>query len=274
MNKTKVSLLIIGFDPYKDVWDHYFELLEKYWQDRPKTYLATNEIVPDYHNVEVLPAGKNAEWSQKVIKALTQIDSEYVILLLEDFFTTSAVDNSNIEELVEYMESYHLNYCKLLNQSKIKGHKFCGKKYLRIIDKNADYGISLQPAIWRKEFLIELVGTENYNAWIFEFRQVKEKKQNKNRIDCIGDRRNILKITHAVVQSKYLRSAVHVFKKQNYILNTSVRPMLSVKENFKYRLKGFFSEYTPKFIKPFLKKIGRIIKIDFVSDRQLKEKEK
>ena len=270
MNK-KISLLIVAYDPYKDVWDHYFELIEKYWPNRPKTYLATNELVPDYNNVTVLPAGKNAEWSKKVSDALPQIDTEYVILLLEDFFTTSSVNNSNIDELVEYMDTYQLNYCKLLNQSKIRGKVFAGKKYLRVIDKNADYGISLQPGIWRKDFLSELVGTGNYNAWIFEFRQIQEKKQNQNRIDCIADRRNVLKITHAVVQSKYLRKAVRVFKKQNYVINTEARPMFSIKENFKYRLKGFVSQFTPKFMKPILKKIGRIMKVDFVSDRQLKE---
>ena len=41
-----VALLIIGYDGYVDVWDSYFELLNKYWPStiRPKTYLA-NECV-------------------------------------------------------------------------------------------------------------------------------------------------------------------------------------------------------------------------------------
>ena len=270
-----VSLLIVGYDPYKDVWDHYFELLERYWPERPKTYLATNELTPDYNNVTVIPAGKDAEWSKKVIVALEQIDTPFVVLLLEDFFTTRPVDSSKLAELLTYMKKDNLNYCKLLNQSKIKGKIYDGKKYIRITNSDDEYGISLQPSIWRKEFLSETVGTENYNAWIFEFNQVRDKKQNKNGIDCIGDRRNVLEITHTVVQSKYLRKAVRVFKKQDYEINLAARPMLSKKDNFKYRLKRVVAaKKPPKFAKKVFKKFGRLIKVDFVSDRQLKEKKK
>ena len=266
-----VSLLIIGFDPYKDVWDHYFELLEKYWPDRPKTYLATNVLIPDYKNVTVIPAGADAEWSKKVNVALPGIDTDYVVLLLEDFFTTSPVSNQDLNELVDCMVKHKLNYCKLLNQAKIKGDVFDNKSYLRVIGDSEEYGISLQPAIWNKEFLLKTVGPENYNAWIFEFKQVKQKNQNRNGIDCIADKRNVLKITHAVVQSKYLRRAVKVFEKQNYHIDTTQRPKLSKKENFMYRLKCVVAENTPKWLVPTLKKVGKRMGVDFVSDRQLKE---
>lgn len=267
---NNVALLIIGYDPYKDVWDHYFDLLEKYWPDRPETFLATNELEPTYANVKAIPAGKSAEWSQKVLTAMKEIEAPYVVLLLEDFFTTSPVNNQDLSELVDCMQENQLKYCKLLNQSRIKGEAFNRKKHLRIIGNEDEYGISLQPAIWDREFLLKLVGTENYNAWIFEFNQVKEKNQNRESIDSVADKRNILKITHAVVQSKYLRKAVRVFKKQNYNINTSVRPMLSFKENLKYRLKCVASGCTPKFLKPLFKKIGKKMGVDFVSDRQLK----
>lgn len=270
----KISLLIIGFDPYKDVWDHYFDLLNKYWSDRPQTYLATNVLTPNYQNVIAIPAGEDAEWSKKVNVALAEIKTPYVILLLEDFFTTEPVENVALEELLDCIIKNQIKYCKLLNQSKIKGDVFDNKKYLRVIGSSEEYGISLQPAIWEKDFLLTMVGTENYNAWIFELNQVKHKKQNSNGIDCIADKRNILKITHAVVQSKYLRKAVRVFAKQNYPLNIEKRPMMSFKENFKYRLKCAVAEIMPKKLRPFFKKIGKLIRIDYVSDRQLKEKSK
>ena len=268
----KVSLLIVGFDPYKDVWDHYFELLEKYWPDRPRTYLATNILTPNYHNVRAIPVGTDAEWSRKVSVALAEIETPYVILLLEDFFTTEFVQNDVLEDLIECICKNRIKYCKLLNQSRIKGDVFDNKKYLRIIGASEEYGISLQPAIWDKDFLQQTVGTENYNAWIFELNQVKEKKQNREGIDCIADTRNILKITHAVVQSKYLRKAVRVFAKQDYPLNIEQRAMLSIKDNFKYRLKCFMADNMPKQLKPILKRIGKLLKVDFVSDKQLKEK--
>lgn len=267
-NLSDISLLIIGYDPYIDVWNHYFELLEKYWPRRPRTYLATNTLKPKYPHVKVLPAGKDAEWSKKVSEALKQIDTGYVILLLEDFFTTGKVSNQCLDDLMGLIMENHITYCKLLNQSKMKGKPFCGRKYLHIIQEKEEYGISLQPAIWEKKFLMELVGTENYNAWMFERNQIKNRYQNKNGIYCVADDRNILRITHGVVQSKYLRKAVRVFKKQGYELDVKTRKVMSVSDTIKYRMKQFFSEYTPKPLKPFAKSIGRLCNISFVTDRR------
>lgn len=272
--KMDVSLLIIGFDPYKDVWDVYFQLLEQYYPDRPKTFLATNGMRPQYPNVIVIPTSNECEWSMKVNKSLERIDSEYIVLLLEDFFTTRSVNNYELQELVRLMDNNSLNYCKLLNQSRIKGKKYLGKDYLRVIDTKDEYGISLQPAIWRKSFLKELIGEGNYNAWIFEFQQNKYKRHNQNRIDCIADKRNILQVTHAVVQSRYLRSAIRIFSKQGYTIKTTQRPMLSRRDNFKYWLKRFASEYTPKPFRMILKEAGRLLKISYVSDRtDIKDKQ-
>lgn len=264
---NNISLLIIGYDPYKDVWDHYFELLEKYWPDRPQTYLATNVITLTYKNVTVIPCGAEAEWSRKVYQSIDKIHTDYVILLLEDFFTTRPVNGERFEKLITFLEKNKVDYCKLLNQSKIVGDLYEGKRSLHVLSNDTKYGVSLQPAFWKKSFLKELVGPENYNAWQFEFTQVKNKTHTRKDIICLGETSNILEITHAVVQSKYLRSAVKTFKKQNYYIDTKVRPMMSVKDDFKYNLKLAVNHKSPSWLKPLLKNIGRKMHVDFVSDR-------
>lgn len=263
-----VALLVVGYDPYKDVWDDFFLLLNKYWKKRPKTYLATNTLTPSYAGVTTIPCGEDAEWSKKVQTALRDIEEKYIVLLLEDFFMTRSVNSNTFSELMKVIENNDIDYCKLLNQSKIKGISFDNKPYLHVIEKKDVYGISLQPAIWNRFFLMELVGTKNYNAWVFEFNQMNNRCQNIDRINCIADDRNILEITHMVVQSVYLRSAIRVFKRQGFMVNTShIKPMSFSKE-VKYRAKQFFSEYMPESFKPFAKDIGRLLKIDYVSDRQ------
>ncbi len=270
MDYSNVAVVVIGYDPYKDVWDHCFELMNKYWKDRPATYLVGNELLPDYEGVTVFSAGKDAEWSKKVQVALDNVKEKYVILLLEDFFITREVNNDNLKGLLKVIQNNGVKYCKLLNQSKIRGKRFNGDKQIRIIGEKVQYGVSLQPAIWDREFLKELVGEENYNAWIFEYNQVKNKSHAKEGVICLADKRNLLEITHAIVQSKYLPPAVKTFKKQKYVLNTEARAVLSKKEYFKYRAKQIGDTITPKFMVPFMKKIGRLFKVDFVSDRELK----
>lgn len=265
----QVALLIVGYDPYKDVWDDYFYLLNKYWKNRPATYLVCNELNPQYEGVKVINAGKDAEWSRKVQIALKTIKEKYIVLLLEDFFTTREVNSSKLNKLVRFLYHHNIDYCKLLSQSKIVGDSFKGKRFLHIIPKDSSYGISLQPSIWERNFLLELVGSENYNAWIFEFNQNKNKQHNINRINCLADDRNILEITHCVVQSHYLNTAIRVFKKQGFYINAKhIKPMRKSDE-VKYYLKRVCAEWLKGRLRTPAKKIGRLLKIDFVSDREL-----
>ena len=115
-----VALLIIGYDGYVDVWDSYFELLNKYWPStiRPKTYLVTSVLHPNYDGVEVISAGENSEWSNKARTALEQINEDYVVLLLEDFFTTRNVDGKKLEHIVNLMEDNNLTFCRILDQKR------------------------------------------------------------------------------------------------------------------------------------------------------------
>ncbi len=266
-----VSVLIVGFDGYKDVWDRDFELMNKYWAVRPKTYLATSELDPQYKNVEVISSGPNSEWSKKVQTALNRISTPYVILMLEDFFITDYVENRKLEATIKLIEKNDIKFYQLLvqliRQTWEKGEKYKGYKYIKIIPPKKKYGINLQAAIWNREFLKEVVGKGNYNAWQFEINQLKRENLNKKKKEFLIDVRNILNITHSVVQSKYLRGAKRKLARIGIVIPETERQQLSFVNNFKYEFKLFMYSVTPRFlVKPF-KSIGRLFKVDFVTDR-------
>lgn len=269
-----ISILIIGFDGYKDVWDHCIDLLNTNWKDRPKTYLACSELQPQYEGVEVINAGADAEWSKKVQIALNHISTPYVLLLLEDFFISDKVDTAVISEAVELIKQNDIRFyqvlVQLVRQTAVKGAAFEGNKRIHIIPQNKRYAINLQAAIWNVEFLKEVVGTENYNAWQFEVRHLQVQNINQDKIQYLIDDRNIFNITHAVVQSKYLPGALKKLRKKGYYIDENEREVLSKKDNFKYMLKLFMYGITPEFMVKTFKKIGRLMKIDFVTDRVTK----
>ena len=266
-----LAVLIIGYDGYKDVWDCHFKLLNQFWGNRPKTYLADSLLSPMYEGVEVINAGQNSEWSKKVQVALDKITTPYVLLLLEDFFITDYVDNEVLQSIMNLIEGEKIKFyqvcVQLLKQTWEKGKSYKGNKKIKIVSRDKKYGLNLQAAIWEKEFLRQTVGSGNYNAWEFEVSQLGTKNYNQERIEYLIDVRNPLNITHAVVQSKYLRGAIRKLESIGVSVNTSERPMLSRIENAKYNLKLLMYSITPKvLVKPF-KAIGRLINIDFVTDR-------
>lgn len=266
-----VSILVVGFDGYIDVWNHFFALMNKYWADRPQTYLATSELTPVYENVHVIPTGKNTEWSKRTAIALEQIKTPYVILMLEDFFISDYVDNDVVKSCIEMVEQDNIKFyqilVQLLKQTWEKGKPYKGNKHIHVIPTDKKYGVNLQAAIWQTQYLKEKIGNENYNAWQFEMNQLNAEKYNENKIEYLIDDRNILKITHAVVQSKYLRGAIKKMNKIGHTIDTSEREALSKKEDFKYNLKLFMYSATPKCLVKPAKAIGRLLKVDFVTDR-------
>lgn len=271
MDMDDISILIVGFDGYKDVWDRQIFLLNRYWKERPKTYLADSVLNPNYDGVEIINAGAGSEWSRKVQIALERINTPYVLLLLEDFFVTDYVDNRIIESIIRMIKKDRIKYYQLLvqliNPRWEKGKAYKRHKYLKIIPNQKKYGINLQAAIWERDFLKRTVGSGNYNAWEFEINQLKKSNINQGKIEFLIDVRNVLNITHAVVQSKYLRAAKRKLRKIGLNISEKERTQLNRVDNFKYVFKLFMYSLTPKFlVRPF-KAIGRILKVDFVTDR-------
>lgn len=267
---SDMAIIINGYDGCKDLWDHYFELLNKYWPDRSfPVYLVNNELHAEYCDVSIINCGSEADWSRKVQVALEQVDSPYICLLLEDFFTGSRINNDTIVDIVKFIKEENVRYYKLKNLSKIKAPHYKGIGYLYTIPENQEYGISLQPAIWERNFLLNMVGDGNYNAWQFEFDRISEANRGTNKAmeGCVYDNRNILNIVHGVVQKKYLPTAITYFKKQNYYFNTTKRPIMSKKEYIFLRLKELGKKWTPNFIRILAKNWMRTLGMEFVSDK-------
>lgn len=267
---SSMAILVIGFDGYSDLWDDYFGLLNKFWPNRKyPTFLSNNVLKPHYENVSVINCGHDAEWSRKVKLALEVIDNQYICLLLEDFFTGDVVINEEIDDAIEFISNNNVKYYKLNSFSKVNSSKYKKYKYLHTIPGNLPYGVSLQPAIWEKRFLEELLGNENYNAWKFEYARVKESlnKTNFPLEGCVFDDRNILKIQHGVVQGQFLPPVVKYFEKRNYVLDTSKRKIMSTKDYVIYRLKINSKTIIPIIFQAPVKKVLKLFGLRFVSDK-------
>ncbi len=266
-----VAVVIIGYDGYIDVWNHSINLLNKYWYDRPETYLVSACLKPSYDNVNVLCAGEGSEWSLKVQYALEHIKKKYIILMLEDFFISDFVDNNQMNGIMEMIDKNEIKYyqlsVQLINAHWEKGQKFNGNRNIKIIPADKKYGLNLQAAVWDTEFLKKVVGKGNYNTWQFEINQLGSKKYNLHKVEYLIDVSNPLKITHMIVQSKYLPGSIKKINRIGYKISNEERECLNFKDNFKYNFKLLMYSLTPKFlIKPF-KRIGKLLKIDFVTDR-------
>lgn len=266
------AIVFTIFDGYEDLWDDAIMLIDKFWVDHPPIYVFTNEIVKDWKGTKCIPVGEEAEWSQKAHKACEIIPEEYLILLLEDFYVGAAINNDEVQELINFMSTNRIDYCKLCDNNRIiRKHK---KKYndskYEVIYADEDYGISLQTAVWKKDFLLKTLGNENYNAWVFELNQVKKSRMAQHSIlnNAIEDARNILNIKHGALQGKMLPKTVKYFEKINEPLSTT-RELMNSKEYYKYFIKQFGKDIIPKPAVKFAKGVARKFGYSFVEEKWL-----
>lgn len=91
-----VSVLVMSCDAYSDVWQPFYVLYNKYWQPPYKTYICSETIACDYFTT----IKTQGSWTKRVREALEQIDSEYIIFMLEDYFIRDYVDQDRINKIL------------------------------------------------------------------------------------------------------------------------------------------------------------------------------
>lgn len=266
----KMTIAFIGFDGYSDMWDDCIKLFQRFWRDCPyKVLFINNEKDVSWHGVEVLHAGKDAEWSRKVQLAIDNCNTQYLCLLLEDFLVGSSIDTGVVDRTLKFIRNENIRYFKLVNMSRAVKNRdpiYKGYRFLHIIPKSDEYGVSLQAAIWDKEYLAELLGKDNYNAWVFEFNQVKaaEGQPDEPNPGCVFDDRNILNLKHGVIQSKYLPGTIRYFRKLGLELNVE-REVMSYTNFYKMRLISKGKYMVPKNARSCVKKLLEKTGMKFVS---------
>lgn len=253
MNNKNLTILVVSTDSYSDLWDNFFHCFHKYWSDCPYDVRLVNNLKNiNISGVDIYHNSFDAQWSERTRSALMQIETRYICFMLEDFFISSKVDNKQIEEAIKIMEKAQIKYYKLLSLTDFISKPYKSSTYLQEITESYPYGISLMPAIWEKNLFLEKIGKDNYNPWRFEADRLREEKCSNNSSNVIGvfDNRNILNITHMVVQGKYLPPSIKKLQKLGFYFDKNSRETMSYTNFLFYKLKNYIGIKIRKY--PFL----------------------
>jgi len=160
------SLLVMSCDSYSDLWQPFYKLFKKHWKNCPyKLYIC-------YETKKCSQAktiNKTGEWTKRLREALEEIDTEYVILLLDDYFIRKPVNQSLIDFCINNFddETATFDFQNVLadkldwfNTRSRKG-QFVARR------NNRMYLTNTQPSIWNRKKLIDLC-QEDMSIWAWE----------------------------------------------------------------------------------------------------------
>ena len=171
---NNITILVNSCDKYEDAWEPFFRLLKIQWSEceNYKIILSTETKVYncDFLDVKTVNFNENMSWSGRLKKTLEQIDTEYVLFFLEDFFLLEKVRTDIFDKALSLIE----------NDEKIGLITFSKRRYGSQFPEKTDYDkcfieqrskiknrTNVLVGLWRKEYFLKLLyGDEN--PWEFE----------------------------------------------------------------------------------------------------------
>jgi len=147
--------------------------------------------LPDNFTNFAVGKQEDYSWSSGLKAFLNRIEDDLVLLMLEDYWLDSVVNQDKVNRLEQMMNNNH-SVAKIdLTNDRIK---VAHKPYMSPLDfellvssNSSPFTASVQSAIWRRDFLIKLLQPKE-NAWEFEKNGSKraEKILNKSNNVILG----------------------------------------------------------------------------------------
>ena len=237
INNNDFAVLVVSCDRYEDMWNPFFAFFNKFWNDCPfKVYLTSNTKKINIEGITVLDTGFVSDWSSELADALDKIPEKNIILFLEDYFIKERVDNSVLNEYLNYFVESQSAYMKLgcfsSKYNELWPYKVADDfNKVGIIDKSAKYLICLQLTLWDKSFLRSIL-KKGESPWQFEIEGSKRSaltnrnflciKESKFRFDVHGP---IVYLCGAVTQGVLMRDAIRMAEKHEVKIDLTARPI-------------------------------------------------
>ena len=250
---SSISILILGYDPYSDIWpifDYYFK---KANISNPSYFVSSEASYVSKCGIINVKTHGDMSFSTRLNTGLNQISGDYVLLILEDYLVFKWPDDEYLKRLQSEIESTKPDY--VLLQNFISKPKIAGKsrssalKYA--LSKKEKYLASLQPAIWKKESLLKFINDPVARPWDFEvgncYRGKNRKLAESLSIYYIGP--NIFNFVNLVDKREIAYDAYKIIKKDKLLID---RPIQSLPKYILLKLKRRISNMVPSFIKKSL----------------------
>lgn len=172
-NLIDLSILVCSSDNYSDLWEPFFKLLDKYWNEIPCKIILNTEsknfqfkkLIINSYNYNKISKRKSL-YGERMIYNLNIISTKYTLLLLDDFFIRRDVDTERISEIIKWMEEDQKIACFSFDESKYISEK---SKYngFGLLKRFSPYKLNMQAGIWRTQTLIKYWKKYD-NPWIWE----------------------------------------------------------------------------------------------------------
>ncbi len=170
---NNTTILISSCDKYEDAWEPFFRLLKIKWSDCNYDIVLLTETKSyncDFLNVKTINTPSSLAWSSRIKLALSQINTEYVLFFLEDFFLTKNVNTKVLDlafEIMDKRKDLFLIEFPSIDPNYQKCDVISPKKTFKKVYRFEPYRAKVMISLWRKNDFHKLL-FHNEDPWVCE----------------------------------------------------------------------------------------------------------
>lgn len=256
MLNNRLTMLIHSCDKFFDLWESHAFLLNNNWRDRGFCTILVSDKYRDIQldGIEMHFAGEGMELSDRAKYALQFVNTEYVLITLDDYFPVNRIESDRIERLLDIMDREELDYVRLFNDPN-SHKKFKDYDNIYEITLDGNYQVNMYQGIWRKSF-IEKTIKSSMNAWQYEVSLTEIARTVGAK--CVLSKGHEFDILDVVRKGKLLHKANRYLKKHN--LYSGNREVIEWTEEVRIFVFNRGKKLLPKWlaikVKNFLRKRG------------------
>ncbi len=155
--KDKLTLLVCSCDSYEDLWAPFFTLLKKYWAPFDLHIILNTEskiFSFDGLDIECVHSPSEKRYGQRMLNALSHVKTEYVLLMLDDFFIRTPVCEQRIQQLISWMDAdENIAYFSCETLATYADYEVDTYPGFKRVPPANNYTLNMQAAIWKTEIL-------------------------------------------------------------------------------------------------------------------------
>lgn len=241
-----ISILVVSFDGYGDLWRPFFHCFFKYWPDCPyPVFLGCGHKKYEHPGVRQIFVGDDVDYSSNLLAMLRKIETPWVVVWTDDFFPYSRVNTElirNLEtSLASVADDLDVVYLDLL-QFPLRIAPLFSKSTdfvnIREMPQGAPYRTSLGVTMWRREFLERFL-IPGESAWDIERKGYIRADASSSRFWCIHtDGNPPINIVNMVEKRAWTRRGMALLQHEALTPHIEGRAMESAKRVWKMRIYG------------------------------------
>lgn len=265
--KANYGIIIPAHDSYEDVVRVYYNSLCKFGGDLSGQVVWSNNLSKSkFDRMETLNNSLDSSFCERILSAIEYLQTEYVILQVEDYIYSSILDENDLKNIIQIMQEHSIRYCKLNKLETLHGWKKI-KKYnsLFLSKRKTPYALSINCGIFESDYLKELIKDPSWTGWELENYFLKL-TDNGVADKCLYSDDDIFHVKHLIVKGKIVPKTYRELKKSNICLDTLNREFMSYGEVLKFDIISYFGDRASGKTRTILKKIASRLGVHTVTE--------